>query len=77
MGVSRRAIVAALVDGRADPATMAALARGRLRSTLPLLEQALSGLVRDHHQQLLAMQLALHRQELLMVVTYQPAERLL
>ena len=58
MGVSRRAIVAALVDGRAEPATMAALARGRLRSTLPLLEQALSGLVRDHQQQLLAMPLA-------------------
>jgi len=58
MGVSSRAILAVLVDGRADPATMAALARGRLRSTLPLLEQALSGLVRDHQQQLLAMQLA-------------------
>jgi hypothetical protein len=50
--------LAALVDGRTDPATMAELARGRLRSKLPLLEQALSGLVRDHHQQLLAMQLA-------------------
>src|SRR5215468_4658378 len=41
MGVSSRAILAALVDGRADPATMAELARGRLRSKLPLLEQAL------------------------------------
>ena len=58
MGVSSRAILAALVDGRAEPATMAELARGRLRSKIPLLEQALSGLVRDHHQQLLAMQLA-------------------
>jgi hypothetical protein len=37
---------------------MAELARGRLRSKIPLLERALSGLVRDHHQQLLAMQLA-------------------
>jgi transposase len=37
---------------------MAALARGRLQSKLPLLEQALSGLVRDHQQQLLVMQLA-------------------
>jgi hypothetical protein len=35
MGVSSRAIVAAVVDGRADPATMAELARGRLRSTMP------------------------------------------
>jgi transposase len=58
MGVSSRAILAALVDGRADPATMAALARGRLRSKMPLWEQALRGLVREHHQQLLAMQLA-------------------
>ena len=36
MGVSSRAILAALVDGRADPATMAELARGRLRSKMPL-----------------------------------------
>ena len=36
MGVSSRAILAALVDGRAAPATMAELARGRLRSKIPL-----------------------------------------
>jgi len=36
MGVSSRAILAALVDGRAEPATMAELARGRLRSKIPL-----------------------------------------
>jgi transposase len=53
-----RAILAVLVDGRADPTTMAEPARGRLRSKMPLLEQALRGLVRDHQQQLLAMQLA-------------------
>jgi transposase len=58
MGVSGRAILAALVEGRADPATMAELAKGRMRSKIPLLEQALTGLVRDHHRQLLAMQLA-------------------
>ena len=29
-----------------------------MRSKLPLLEQALTGVVRDHHRQLLAMQLA-------------------
>jgi transposase len=46
------------VEGRADPATMAELAKGRLRSKVPLLEQALTGLVRDHHRQLLALQLA-------------------
>jgi transposase len=58
MGVSGRAILRALIVGRADPATMAALAKGRLRSKLPLLEQALRGLVRDHHRRLLALQLA-------------------
>jgi transposase len=58
MGVSARAILAALVEGRADPATMAELAKRRMRSKIPLLEQALTGLVRPHHRQLLAMQLA-------------------
>src|SRR6266566_4985579 len=58
MGVSGRAIWAAWVEGRADPATMAELAKRRLRSKIPLLEQALTGLVHDHHRQLLAMQLA-------------------
>jgi transposase len=46
------------VSGRADPATMAELAKGRLRSKMPRLEQALTGLVRDHHRQLLTLQLA-------------------
>ena len=58
MGVSGRAMLAALIDGRTDPATMAELAQGRLRSKIPVLELALTGLVRDHHRQLLAMQLA-------------------
>jgi transposase len=58
MGVSARAILAALVEGQADPATMAELAKRRMRRKIPLLEQALTGLVRDHHRQLLAMQLA-------------------
>ena len=35
MGVSGRAILAALIEGRADPATMAELAKGRLRSKNP------------------------------------------
>jgi transposase len=58
MGMSGRAILAALIEGRADPATMAALAHGRMRSKIPLLEQALTGLVRDHHRRLLVLQLA-------------------
>jgi transposase len=58
MGVSARAIVAALVEGRADPATMAALAKRRRRSQMLLREQALTGVIRDHHRPLLAMQWA-------------------
>jgi transposase len=58
MGVSGRAMIEALIAGQADPAAMAALAKRRMRSKLPLLEQALTGIVRDHHRQLLAMQLA-------------------
>jgi transposase len=49
MGVSGRVVLATLVEGRADPATMAELAKRRMRSKIPLLEQALTGLVRDHH----------------------------
>ena len=58
LGVSARAILAALVAGRADPATRAELATRRRRSTIPRLEQALTGLVREHQRQLLALPLA-------------------
>jgi transposase len=58
MGVSGRAILAALIEGRAAPAAMAELAKGRLRSKLSVLEQALTGVVRDHHRRLVALQLA-------------------
>jgi len=58
MGVSGRAMIEALRAGKADPAAMAALAKRRMWSKLLLLEQALTGIVRDHHRQLFAMQLA-------------------
>jgi transposase len=58
MGASGRAMLEALIAGRADPATMAELAKRRMRTKIPLLEQALTGIVHDHHRQLLAMQLA-------------------
>jgi transposase len=58
MGVSGRAMLEALIAGRVDPATMAELAQRRMRAKIPLLEQALTGIVHDHHRQLLAMQLA-------------------
>jgi transposase len=58
MGVSGRAILAALIAGRAAPETMAEWAKGRMRAKLPLLEPALTGVMRDHHRRLLALQLA-------------------
>ena len=58
LGVSGRAMLEALIAGRADPAAMAELAKRRMRSKIPLIEQALTGIVQDHHRQLLAMQLA-------------------
>jgi transposase len=58
MGVSGRAMLAELVQGQTDAATMAELARGRLRDKLDLLQQALRGRVRPHHRFMLAQHLA-------------------
>jgi transposase len=49
MGVSGRAMVQALVAGTTDPAVLADLARGRLRTKLPELRRALMGRFRPHH----------------------------
>ena len=49
MGVSGRAMVDALVHGTTDPTVLAELARGRLRSKLPALQQALRGQFRPQH----------------------------
>jgi transposase len=57
MGVSGRAILAALVDGASDPATLADLAKGKLRRKRAALERALSGRVEEHHRRLLALHL--------------------
>jgi transposase len=53
LGVSGRAILAAVVAGQADPGALADLARGRLRGKIPQLRQALRGRVTDHHRFLL------------------------
>ncbi len=58
LGVSGRRMLEALVDGTADAATMAELAKGRLRNKIPLLQQALTGVVDEHHRFLLAQHLA-------------------
>jgi transposase len=57
MGVSGRAILAALVAGAADPAALAELAKGRLRRKQAELERALTGRVRAHHRRLIALHL--------------------
>jgi transposase len=50
MGVSGRAMLAALVAGHTEPHALAELATGRLRSTRDLLAQALDGRVKPHHR---------------------------
>ena len=57
LGVSGRRMLEALVVGRTDAATMAELAKGRLRNKLPLLEQALTGVVDTQHRFLIAQHL--------------------
>src|SRR5690348_7441493 len=56
LGVSGRQMLEALVAGTTDAATLAALAKGRLRAKLPQLEQALAGRVGAHQRFLVARQ---------------------
>jgi transposase len=49
LGVSGRAMLTALIDGERDPNVLAELARGRLRTKLPDLREALRGRFDDHH----------------------------
>jgi len=58
LGVSGRAMLAALLEGQDDPEALAELARGRLRAKLPELRRALEGRVQAHHRVLLAQLLA-------------------
>ncbi len=58
MGVSGRAILAALIAGTTDPQTLADLARGRMRKKIPALEQALTGHMGAHQRFVVAQQLA-------------------
>jgi transposase len=50
LGVSGRAMLAALIVGQASPAAMAELAKGRLRETREPLAKALEGRVQAHHR---------------------------
>ena len=58
LGVSGRAMFAALLDGERDPEVLAELARGALRSKLPQVRQALTGRVQPHHLVLISQILA-------------------
>jgi transposase len=49
LGVSGRAMLEALIAGDRDPATLADLAKRRLRSKLPTLTEALAGRFTEHH----------------------------
>jgi transposase len=53
MGVSGRAMLAAIVEGKNDPEALADLALGRLRKKLPALREALEGRIRPVHRDLL------------------------
>jgi transposase len=57
MGVSGRAMLQAIVAGKDNPAALAELAKGRLRSKIEELEKALTGHVRQCHRLLLRMHL--------------------
>jgi transposase len=57
-GVSARAMLRAILAGETNPATLADLARGRLREKRDQLLPALEGHVRDHHRFLLTALLA-------------------
>jgi transposase len=59
MGVSGRAMLDALIDGRDEPAAMADLAQRRLRSKIGALTEALTGRFTPHHGFLIRMHLNL------------------
>jgi len=59
MGVSGREMLRAIVGGEFDPAALAQLARKRLRGKIPVLQQAATGTLNEHHRFLLEQWLAL------------------
>ena len=49
VGVSGRAMLAALIEGERDPAALAELAKRKLRWKIPVLTEAMNGRFEDHH----------------------------
>jgi transposase len=58
LGTSGRAMLDALVNCTTDPEVLAELARGRLRSKLPQLREALEGRFSSHHALMVGKMLA-------------------
>jgi transposase len=58
-GVSGRAMLEALIEGQRDPGVLADLAKGRMRSKIPELTEALTGRFNEHHGFLIRMHLDL------------------
>jgi transposase len=58
-GVSARAMLVALCEGQTDVSTLAQLAKGKLRSKIAELEQALQGNLQSHHAFMISQHLAL------------------
>jgi len=50
MGVSGREMLRAIIRGESDATALAELARGRLRGKIPLLQQAATGSLNQHHR---------------------------
>src|SRR6185312_13712768 len=67
-GVSGRAMMAALIAGERDPAVLADLARGRLRSKTARLSEGLTGRFTEHHAFLLTQML--HRVDAITAVPH-------
>jgi transposase len=55
LGVSGRAMLAALVAGERDPGVLAELAKGKLRKKIPALRHALRGRFSEHHALLIGL----------------------
>jgi transposase len=56
-GVSGRLMLQALIDGQTEPQALAEMARGRMRSKIPELTEALTGRFSAHHRYMTAMYL--------------------
>jgi transposase len=58
LGVSGRKILDSIIRGNVDSISLSQLAKGRLRSKIPELQQALEGLIGEHQKMILKSQLS-------------------